>query len=133
MAGSAGGGSSGAPAEMYTTTFSNALPGPVTTFSALTGLAYCFAQLGSMDISMVRTFAGVPSKLTRPLMEPFPGLADEIVNIVKIAATAIIAFPTRIVLFLLISYENFHAVFVSRLIRNPGRFFDSRFGKSIRA
>jgi hypothetical protein len=79
------------------------LSGPVTTFSAATGLAYCFAQLGSMDISMVRGLAGVPSKVTRPLMAPFCGLADDIVNMAKKAATTTSTFLARIDSILLIS------------------------------
>src|ERR1700676_4882384 len=43
--------------------------------------------------------------LTRPLTVPFPGLADDIVNVVKIAATAIITFFAFIVRFLLIFYK----------------------------
>jgi hypothetical protein len=45
-----------------------------------------------MDMSMVCGFVGVPATLTRPLTAPFSGLADEIVNVVKIAATTIVTF-----------------------------------------
>lgn len=34
--------------------------GPVTTVSVVTGVACCFAQLGSFDISMGFSLAGVP-------------------------------------------------------------------------
>src|SRR4029077_20723943 len=105
MAGCEGGGSSGAPADTYTTTFSNAFSGPVTTVSAATGLAYCFAQLGSMDMSMGCGFAGVPSHLTPPLIVPFCGLAEDIVSVVKMAAIVIINLVALMDFYLLISFE----------------------------
>jgi hypothetical protein len=74
----------------------------VTTVSAVTGLSYCFAQLGSWDMSIVRGFAGVPSKLTRPLTIPFCGLADEMANVVKTAAIPKSAFLACMDLSLLI-------------------------------
>src|SRR6266849_4803396 len=39
--------SSGAPAEMYTTTFSSALPGPTTRSSLFGGVEYIFARPGA--------------------------------------------------------------------------------------
>src|ERR1700739_4021126 len=96
-----GGASSCAPAEIYTTTFSSAFPGPVTTFSNDTGFEYCFAQLGSWDMSIVLGFAGVPSNLTWPLAVPFPGRADVIVMTVKTAPTATMSFLACIVPLLL--------------------------------
>src|SRR5579864_8354765 len=108
MAGCEGGASSGAPADTYTTTFSSALSGPVMTFSAVTGLAYCFAQLGSMDMSMARGFVGVPSKVTLPVTVPFcGGLADDSVITVRTAAIVIIIFVACMELILLTIFETF--------------------------
>jgi hypothetical protein len=59
-----------------------------------------------MDMSIARGFAGVPSKVTRPLSAPSPGLAEDIVNIVNIAAIATSTLIARIVLFLLVIHEN---------------------------
>jgi hypothetical protein len=73
----------------------------VTTFSNDTGFEYCLAQLGSIDISIVLGFTGVPSNVTWPLTVPFPGRADVIVMTVKTAATATMSFLTCIVPFLL--------------------------------
>src|SRR5215472_18370235 len=47
-----GAASSGAPAEMYTTTSSRLFPGPVTTVSATGGVVYIFAQDASFDMSI---------------------------------------------------------------------------------
>jgi len=64
----------------------------VTTVSAVTGFEYCLAQVGSWDMSMVRGFTGVPSKVTRPLTPPFCGFAEVIVIMMKPAAIAVITF-----------------------------------------
>ena len=55
---------------MYTTTHSRALPGPVTTLSFITGVACCFAQDGSLAMSIGRIFGGVPVNVTVPLTVP---------------------------------------------------------------
>jgi hypothetical protein len=78
------------------------LLGPVTTFSSATGLAYCFAQLGSMDMSIIWGFTGIPSTLTCPLTAPFSGLAEDRVMTLKTAATATITFVACMYLSLLI-------------------------------
>src|SRR5258708_18640055 len=62
--------SSGAPAEMYTTTFANALFAPATTVSVVIGVACCLAHDGSFDMSMGFGLAGVPVKFTLPLTVP---------------------------------------------------------------
>jgi len=80
--------SSGAPADTKTTTFSSEFSGPVTTVSAVTGFEYCLAQVGSWDMSMVRGFTGVPSKVTAA-HAPFCGLAEVIVIMMKPAAIAV--------------------------------------------
>jgi hypothetical protein len=59
-----------------------------------------------MDMSIARGFAGVPSKVTRPLSVPSPGLAEDIANTVNKAAIAIITSLARIDLFLPIIYET---------------------------
>src|SRR6266568_9097374 len=72
--------SSGAPAEMYTTTFSSALPGPTTRSSLFGGVAYIFAQPGSDDMSIVLAITVTPSTVTLPPMLPAPCPAEPIVT-----------------------------------------------------
>ena len=57
---------------MYTTTYSRALPGPVTTVSVITGVACCLAQVGSFAMSIGFIFGGVPVYVTVPLIVPAP-------------------------------------------------------------
>ena len=58
---------------MYTTTHSRVFPGPVATFSVDDRrVACCFAQEGSLDISMGFIFIGVPVYVTLPVIEPEP-------------------------------------------------------------
>src|SRR5208337_4903821 len=77
--------SSGAPDETYTTTLSNALLGPVTTVSTVTGVACCLAQVGSLDMSMGFCLAGVPVYVTLPLTVP-ANIRDEQTSSVKSAS-----------------------------------------------
>src|SRR5712691_6272132 len=72
--------SSGAPAEMYTTTFSSALPGPTTRSSLLGGVEYIFAQPGSDDMLIVFAITVTPSTVTLPPTFPAPCAVETIVK-----------------------------------------------------
>src|SRR5271155_20365 len=60
------------PAEMKTTTHCSVFPGPVATFSVITGVVCCLAHEGSLDISIGFIFIGVPVYVTLPVMDPEP-------------------------------------------------------------
>src|SRR4030081_2654252 len=64
--------SSGAPAEMYTTTFSSALPCPTTRSSLFGGVEYIFAQPGSDAMFIVLAMTVTPSTVTLPPTVPPP-------------------------------------------------------------
>src|SRR6266446_1826531 len=60
--------SSGAPAEMYTTTFSSTFPCPTTRSSLFGGVEYIFAQPGSDAMLIVFVITVTPSTVTLPPM-----------------------------------------------------------------
>jgi len=59
-AGAGAGETSDAPADMYTTTFWSAFPGPVTTFSVIRGLEFNLTHSGCLDMLIGSGFAGLP-------------------------------------------------------------------------
>src|SRR5215831_2890774 len=65
-------GSSGAPAETYTTTFSRAPPDPATNSSRRGGVLYILAQSGSAAMLIGLAAGIVPSTVTLPEMLPPP-------------------------------------------------------------
>src|SRR5712664_202243 len=93
--------SSGAPAEMYTTTFSSAFPCPTTRSSLFGGVEYIFAQPGSAAMLIVLAITVTPSTVTLP---PMPA-ACAVESIVKKSAAMGIKNRMRCVLMCIFSYE----------------------------
>jgi hypothetical protein len=72
---------------MYTTTFPRVFSGPVTTVSVITGVACCFAQEGSLAMSIGRIFGGVPVKVTFPVMPPALASCRAMAPVIEDAST----------------------------------------------
>src|SRR5882762_5392827 len=95
--------SSGAPAEMYTTTFSSTFPCPTTRSSLFGGVEYIFAQPGSDAMLIVLAMTVTPSTVTLPPTVP-PPCAPE--AIFRQSVNSITKNNTRCVFIRIISYPK---------------------------